>query len=130
MIGTMTAMPEQRKRPRAAAIKRAKVLRDSAKRQQGYLRLQLKDRSDDLSIQHGTAGGYTNHQCSCPRCSAAFTSAMFVSRTRRTRRGLVPGDPRHCSQNGYGNWGCRCAACTEAHREYKKAHPGIKGVKA
>lgn len=29
---------------------------------------------------------------------------------------LPPGDPRHGTTNGYGNLGCRCDACREAHR--------------
>ena len=28
------------------------------------------------------------------------------------------GDPRHGTQNGYGNLGCRCGECREAHRVY------------
>lgn len=37
------------------------------------------------------------------------------------------GDPRHGSINGYGNHGCRCPRCTEAHRinhhRYMNADP-------
>jgi hypothetical protein len=29
---------------------------------------------------------------------------------------LYPDDPRHGTPNGYGNLGCRCAACREANR--------------
>lgn len=31
-------------------------------------------------------------------------------------KGLPPDDPRHGTTNGYGNHGCRCDACREAHR--------------
>lgn len=30
---------------------------------------------------------------------------------------LAPDDPRHGTRNGYGNLGCRCDACREAHRQ-------------
>lgn len=30
--------------------------------------------------------------------------------------GLADDDPRHGTSNGYGNLGCRCPACREAHR--------------
>ncbi|MCE0485434.1 hypothetical protein [Ornithinimicrobium sediminis] len=36
--------------------------------------------------------------------------------TRNTEP-LAPDDPRHGTINGYGNLGCRCDACREAHRE-------------
>lgn len=29
---------------------------------------------------------------------------------------LEPDDPRHGTTNGYGNLGCRCDRCREAHR--------------
>lgn len=34
------------------------------------------------------------------------------------RASIVPGDgdPRHGTLNGYGNLGCHCPGCTEAHR--------------
>lgn len=30
---------------------------------------------------------------------------------------LTPDDPRHGTTNGYGNLGCRCSPCREAHRQ-------------
>jgi hypothetical protein len=30
---------------------------------------------------------------------------------------LRRGDARHGSENGYGNYGCRCRRCTTAHRD-------------
>ena len=33
-------------------------------------------------IPHGTAGGYNNHQCRCPRCTAAATAARTKHRAK------------------------------------------------
>lgn len=33
---------------------------------------------------------------------------------------MRPDDPRHGTENGYGNLGCRCEACTVAHRVYTR----------
>ncbi len=35
---------------------------------------------------------------------------------------LPPNDPRHGTVNGYGNRGCRCEACREAHRQAHAAY--------
>lgn len=35
----------------------------------------------------------------------------------RRHEPLAPDDPRHGTTNGYGNLGCRCDACREAHRK-------------
>ena len=35
----------------------------------------------------------------------------------RQQNELAPDDPRHGTTNGYGNLGCRCEACREAHRQ-------------
>lgn len=32
--------------------------------------------------------------------------------------GLKQGDPRHGTNTGYANWGCRCSRCLMARREY------------
>lgn len=32
-------------------------------------------------------------------------------------------DPRHGTQNGYGNHGCRCDACIEAHSTHQRTDP-------
>lgn len=34
---------------------------------------------------------------------------------------LAPDDPRHGTDNAYGNLGCRCDPCKEAHRVYQLA---------
>lgn len=40
---------------------------------------------------------------------------------------LEPGDPRHGTENGYGNQGCRCDECRRAHadkmRNYFERYP-------
>lgn len=33
-------------------------------------------RSSDDDVPHGTIGGYTNHDCHCDRCSAAWAEYM------------------------------------------------------
>jgi hypothetical protein len=35
---------------------------------------------------------------------------------------LAAGDPRHGTENGYKNLGCRCDACTTASTEYSRAN--------
>ena len=35
---------------------------------------------------------------------------------------LEPEDPRHGTTNGYGNLGCRCAPCTQAHWIHHNAY--------
>jgi hypothetical protein len=34
-------------------------------------------------------------------------------------------DPRHGTQNGYSNLGCRCEACRVASNAYQKAHKAV-----
>lgn len=77
------------------------------------------DKGRNKKIPHGTAGGYTNHRCSCKRCKEAFATACYVARMRRGREVLEPGDPRH-GQNGYGNYNCRCDICRAGHAETKR----------
>lgn len=38
-----------------------------------------------------------------------------MTRTAPGYRELAPDDPRHGTTNGYGNLGCRCERCQEAH---------------
>jgi hypothetical protein len=33
---------------------------------------------------------------------------------------LAPDDPRHGTVNGYGNLGCRCQPCRDAHAAYRR----------
>jgi len=49
----------------------------------------------------------------CPTCQVARNIA---SRERRHAQGLPPGDERHGTTGGYGNWGCRCELCKAASR--------------
>jgi hypothetical protein len=35
-----------------------------------------------------------------------------------------PGAPWHGTENGYGNYRCRCPSCTAAHSEYYRTGPG------
>jgi hypothetical protein len=41
-----------------------------------------------------------------------------VSRANGIRIYPGDGDPRHGTENGYGNLSCRCVACTGAHADY------------
>jgi hypothetical protein len=81
-----------------------------------------RDRSEDKTIPHGTAGGYVNHKCSCTPCSRAWAETCFTAKERRLAKGLPPGDPRHGTDNGYSNWGCPCDLCREAHNEAKRRY--------
>jgi hypothetical protein len=78
------------------------------------------DKSANEAIPHGTAGGYTNHGCSCAECSTAWAETCMTARERRMAKGLPPGDKRHGTENGYSNWGCGCDACREAHNASKR----------
>ena len=42
--------------------------------------------SGDASVPHGTVDGYTNHDCGCDPCSAAWASYMqeYRAKNRRT----------------------------------------------
>lgn len=50
-----------------------------------------------MSWQHGTTGGYTNHDCRCAECRAAWTAYNKQNRERRLRRGqcIQCSRPRH-----------------------------------
>lgn len=80
------------------------------------------DKSADESIPHGTAGGYTNHGCSCNRCAVAWAETCMTAKERRKAKGLEPGDKRHGTENGYSNWGCSCDECREAHNASKRRY--------
>lgn len=72
---------------------------------------------------HGTATTYVHSRCRCPACTAANARRSAARRqVRFALRVLVDGRMvaplpahRHGSVNTYGNWGCRCEACTHAH---------------
>jgi hypothetical protein len=70
---------------------------------------------------HGTAAGYQRLLCSCDHCRAWQRNRQREITAALKARGLPEGDPRHGSKNGYGNYGCRCAACTEAGRKANAA---------
>ena len=59
-----------------------------------------------------------------------MTSATItLCQCKSTACGIAPEDHRHGTANGYCNWSCRCAECTEAHTRYlydrKKARPPL-----
>lgn len=60
-------------------------------------------------VKHGTAHAY-RLGCRCLECAQGAAT--------RRRRGLPEGDPRHGTENGYSNRGCRCEACVAAHAVY------------
>lgn len=43
-----------------------------------------------------------------------MTTTSPVAEFTKLRRA----DPRHGTENGYRNWGCRCSRCRTAHAEY------------
>lgn len=51
--------------------------------------------------------------CRCAACTLANT--IYMQQWKRDREPLPPDDPRHGTQNGYGNYDCRCDRCTAAH---------------
>ncbi|MGC5661569.1 very short patch repair endonuclease [Micromonospora sp. WMMD723] len=48
--------------------------------------------------------------------SEAASRLAYYRTVPRRRVELAPDDPRHGTTNGYGNLGCRCDLCREAHR--------------
>lgn len=67
----------------------------------------------------GTRTAYHRHlrrrETPCEPCRAANRAAAVEGQQRRAAIGLPAGDPRHGTLNGYGNYRCRCDACTEAN---------------
>lgn len=61
---------------------------------------------------HGTVNGYSNHQCRCEECRAAW--AAEVARTKDQRASRPIPEHVHGTENGYGNYKCRCDECTKA----------------
>ena len=66
-----------------------------------------KDRSDDLSINHGTRSTYLYYRCSCDACRRS---------NREHQETLKDREPPVHGESGYGNYGCRCAVCKRAWR--------------
>jgi hypothetical protein len=59
--------------------------------------------------------------CPCEICRAAVARRSQTAIASRKQRGLAPGDPRHGTENGYGNWGCRCPHCKLARKQHMYA---------
>lgn len=66
------------------------------------------------NVKHGEYA-YARYKCRCPICLDAHNTR---SATRRERAGAEmmnnPDDPRHGTNNGYSNLGCRCDRCKAA----------------
>ena len=77
---------------------------------------------------HGTPVGYDNG-CRCVDCRAAQASRAAVQRGKR-RLALESGaaaEIKHGTVGAYGNWGCRCDECYEAHsRAVRQANKSRK----
>jgi hypothetical protein len=71
----------------------------------------------DGDTRHGTVNGYTNLDCHCQPCKAAWAAKMKDRRLQRRAQGLAPDDPRHGKYSTYSNWMCRCDACFRAWME-------------
>jgi hypothetical protein len=57
--------------------------------------------------------------------SMQYRKELTAKRRKREKRelqiaGLPEGDPRHGTLHGYTSFGCHCAECTEARREYEQ----------
>jgi hypothetical protein len=76
---------------------------------------------NDGDPRHGTANGYGNLGCRCPRCQEAHAAYHLVQQHER-RGSLAPEDKRHGTYNGYRNYGCRCPECKDAHYEYARGY--------
>lgn len=64
---------------------------------------------------HGTRGKYT-YGCRCDDCREANRAYIAAKRDADYAAGLPEGDPRHGRDSTYTNRGCRCTACTVAHK--------------
>lgn len=59
--------------------------------------------------------GFAKRQSMCRICAAAY------QREYRAKLGKLPaGDPRHGTETGYSNHGCRCLACRRSHADKAK----------
>lgn len=128
--GCAAAMREYgRRRPRrpvgkaeAAAKKRRQVVKRRAERQL------IDGRLVHPRAPHGKYTGYSNWTCRCGPCAEAWNG--FVGRQRLVRRVqrqpdangfLVSTAPvRHGLETTYGNWGCQCRPCLDAHATYTR----------
>lgn len=62
---------------------------------------------------HGTGGGYSNHDCRCADCKAAYAIVQKKTKAKRLLR-PVPQN-LHGKYTTYGNYGCRCDDCRRAY---------------
>lgn len=73
-----------------------------------------------LHVADGISDGRSaSVAASCANCAATYLvqvqlHALPAARVHR-KSGLPPHDHRHGTQNGYGNYGCRCDQCKAAH---------------
>jgi len=80
-------------------------------------------------VKHG-ASAYRNGRCLCEICTEDHRARHARENASRVAR--LAADPSlapHGSRQTYVNWGCRCAACSEAHSaycaSYYKANRGV-----
>lgn len=82
--------------------------------------------------RHGTNNGYQNYACRCDPCRAAhyeYHKGRGYGERYRRRLGMVSWaehvarlpTPEHGTRTSYKN-GCRCADCTQAERDYRRAY--------
>lgn len=70
---------------------------------------------------HGSASTYSNWDCRCDACKAAWSAYVMAARPRRAAR-LTSGDDRHGRYTTYCNWQCRCEPCRDAWAVYSRQH--------
>lgn len=56
------------------------------------------------------------------------TTASARSPVGETSKTLAASDPRHGTNNGYNNYGCRCEPCVKAGRAYQAARRRAQGT--
>lgn len=67
-----------------------------------------RPRTDNGNIPHGTVGGYTNHRCRCPECTAATAESKRARVWRQSQpSSVIP----HGTEEGWKVWRCPCEAC-------------------
>lgn len=73
---------------------------------------------------HGTINAYSNG-CRCAACRKANTA--FCAERRVLRRSRVAEMPKekHGTISGYENWGCRCASCSVAGADHRRARSAL-----
>lgn len=74
-----------------------------------------------LRNYHGTSGGYTNHNCRCKKCRAAWSASRSRIRAVNKKQGTESRRITHGTESSY-NYGCRCESCTAAHAAYHREY--------